>query len=131
MSFNENTRVKIPALIHLTRLGYGYLSLKESKCDPETNIFTDIFKESIKRINPQMNDAGVKRLYEDINIALDGDIVLIYPKTADFDNPLNVFKFPESEKMRLWVLPFCLDKKYLIVPTCGTLNKYLHERFDN
>lgn len=61
----------------------------------------------------------------------DGDIVLIYPKTADFDNPLNVFKFPESEKMRLWVLPFCLDKKYLIVPNCGSLNKYLHKKFDN
>ena len=25
MNFNENTRVKIPALIHLTRLGYEYL----------------------------------------------------------------------------------------------------------
>ena len=26
---NENSRVKIPALVHLTRLGYEYLSLKE------------------------------------------------------------------------------------------------------
>ena len=73
MNFNENTRVKIPALIHLTRLGYEYLILSHSKWDLNTNIFTDIFKESIKRINPQMNDAGVKRLYEDINIALDGE----------------------------------------------------------
>jgi type I restriction enzyme R subunit len=73
MSFNENTRVKIPALIHLTRLGYGYLSLKDSKWDPETNIFRDIFSESIKRINPDMDDAQVKRLYEDVNIALDSE----------------------------------------------------------
>ena len=73
MSFNENTRVKIPALIHLTRLGYQYLSLSHAKWDPETNIFTDIFKESIKRINPEMDDAQVKRLYEDVNIALDGE----------------------------------------------------------
>lgn len=73
MSFNENTRVKIPALIHLNRLGYQYLSLKKAKWDPETNIFIDIFKESIKRINPEMDDAQVKRLYEDINIALDSE----------------------------------------------------------
>ena len=73
MSFNENTRVKIPALIHMTRLGYKYLSLSHAKWDLETNIFTDIFNESIKKINPEMDDAQVKRLYEDVNIALDGE----------------------------------------------------------
>ena len=26
MEFSENTRVKIPALVHATRLGYKYLS---------------------------------------------------------------------------------------------------------
>ena len=29
MKHNEDSRVKIPALIHLTCLGYEYLSLKE------------------------------------------------------------------------------------------------------
>ena len=29
MKHNENSRVKIPALIHLTRIGYKYLSLKD------------------------------------------------------------------------------------------------------
>lgn len=29
MKHNEDSRVKIPALIHLTRLGYEYLFLKE------------------------------------------------------------------------------------------------------
>ncbi|GHV41110.1 hypothetical protein AGMMS49546_16310 [Spirochaetia bacterium] len=28
--FNEDTRVKIPAILTLTRLGYGYLSLKDA-----------------------------------------------------------------------------------------------------
>ena len=28
MKFNEDSRVKIPALLHFTRLGYHYLSLK-------------------------------------------------------------------------------------------------------
>jgi type I restriction enzyme R subunit len=73
MNFNENTRVKIPALIHLTRLGYKYLILSHSNWDLNTNIFTDIFKESIKRINPEMKDFQVKKLQEDVNIALDGE----------------------------------------------------------
>ena len=52
MAFNENTRVKIPAILHLTQLGYKYVSLKNAVWDIDTNIFTDIFDESIHRINP-------------------------------------------------------------------------------
>ena len=55
MAFNENTRVKIPAILHLTRLGYGYVSLRNAVWDPDTNIFTEIFTENIKRINPGAN----------------------------------------------------------------------------
>ena len=73
MNFNENTRVKIPALIHLTRLGYKYLSIKKSTWDVKTNIFKEIFKDSIKKINPELDDDKVKKLYEDINIALDSE----------------------------------------------------------
>ena len=52
----EDTRVKLPALFHITRLGYTYLSLKDylqskNNIDAETNIFIDIFKESISKIN--------------------------------------------------------------------------------
>lgn len=59
--YNENSRVKIPALIHLTRLGYQYVSLKqlssESKklkrnyMDPDTNILLKPFKEALIKIN--------------------------------------------------------------------------------
>lgn len=53
MKHNENSRVKIPALIHLTRLKYEYLSIKnyQGKIHADTNIFGDIFCESISRIN--------------------------------------------------------------------------------
>jgi restriction endonuclease S subunit len=51
MAFNENTRVKIPAILHLCRLGYTYISLADAKWDLQTNIFTNIFAESLKRIN--------------------------------------------------------------------------------
>ena len=45
-----------------------------------------------------------------------GDVVLIYPKTAAFDQPLPVFEFPKTEGLRLWVLPFCLTSRRLAVP---------------
>ena len=51
MAFNENTRVKIPAILHLCRLGYTYISLSKANWDINTNIFTSIFSESLKRIN--------------------------------------------------------------------------------
>ena len=43
MKFNEYSRVKIPTILHLIRLGYEYLSLKDPKTtwDDSTNIFTD------------------------------------------------------------------------------------------
>lgn len=43
MKFNEDTRVKIPTILHLMRLGYKYLSLKGQSWDLDTNIFPDIF----------------------------------------------------------------------------------------
>ena len=42
MKHNEDTRVKIPAILHLVRLGYDYLSLKDAVWDESTNIFTDV-----------------------------------------------------------------------------------------
>ncbi len=46
-----------------------------------------------------------------------GDVVLIYPMTAAFDQPLPVFEFPKSAGLRLWVLPFCLTSRRLEVPS--------------
>ncbi|QFJ53380.1 type I restriction endonuclease [Pseudobutyrivibrio xylanivorans] len=50
---NEDSRVKIPALVHFTRLGYTYKSLKESdgKYDEDTNIFIGSFRDGINNIN--------------------------------------------------------------------------------
>lgn len=46
-----------------------------------------------------------------------GDVVLIYPKTDSFDCPLPVFSFPKSPDLRLWVLPFCLNRRELLIPS--------------
>lgn len=45
-----------------------------------------------------------------------GDVVLIHPKTSDFDSPLPVFEFPKTPGLRLWVLPFCLKARRLEIP---------------
>lgn len=51
-----------------------------------------------------------------------GDVILIYPKTDAFNRPLPVFEFPKSKGLRLWVLPFCLRERLLILPSCDSLN---------
>lgn len=71
MKYNEDTRVKIPSILHLTRLGYKYLSLKNSKWDITTNIFTDIFKSSIEKINETINDLDSNKVYEEVSLLLD------------------------------------------------------------
>lgn len=95
MAFNENTRVKIPAILHLCRLGYKYISLKGAKWDLETNIFVDIFKDSIKKINADVDDEDIKRLYDKISLSLDNEdlgkqfyemMLLNSIKIIDFDN---------------------------------------------
>lgn len=45
-----------------------------------------------------------------------GDVVLIYPKTDALSKPLPVFDFPHADDLRLWVLPFCLNTRSLLLP---------------
>lgn len=54
-----------------------------------------------------------------------GDVVLIYPRTDDLNKALPVFEFPKSSGLRLWVLPFCLKDKRLLLPSCGSLDEFL------
>jgi type I restriction enzyme R subunit len=68
MAFNENSRVKIPAILHLCSLGYEYLSLKSAKWDSNTNIFTDIFEKNIMRLNPEMDNSDLKILQDKITL---------------------------------------------------------------
>ncbi|WP_113653769.1 type I restriction endonuclease [Pedobacter namyangjuensis] len=73
MAFNEDSRVKIPALLHLVRLGYTYISRKEQFRQEETNIFPAIFTKSICKINPSVDEADVSRLLEELTLKLDFD----------------------------------------------------------
>lgn len=68
MAFNEDSRVKIPALLHLTRLGYQYIPQNQQNRIEETNIFPDIFFESIKRINPDATKDEIKIILDEITL---------------------------------------------------------------
>lgn len=71
--FNEDSRVKIPAILHLCRLGYDYISLKNANWDAETNIFPEIFAESVTRINPELDPDQIARLLQDLTLLLDNE----------------------------------------------------------
>ena len=76
MKHNENSRVKIPALVHLTRLGYEYLSLKDYQgiIHPDTNIFVDIFRESISCINGKtLSEQDAAALISELSIKLSNE----------------------------------------------------------
>ncbi|BCO20046.1 type I restriction-modification system endonuclease [Alteromonas sp. KC3] len=73
MKFNEDSRVKIPAILHLMRLGYQYLSLKGQSWDLDTNIFPELFKTAISKINPGIEEAESGRLLEDVKLLLDNE----------------------------------------------------------
>ena len=71
--FNENCRVKIPAILHLVRSGYTYLPLSQSVWDKKTNIFTDILNDSLSRLNPDITEYGQKMAFDDLSLALDNE----------------------------------------------------------
>ncbi len=70
---NEDSRVKIPTILHLVRLGYDYLSLKGQSWDETTNIFVNVFNTSIKRLNPDFTDGDAKRLYDEVSLSLENE----------------------------------------------------------
>ncbi|MCH5280924.1 MAG: type I restriction endonuclease subunit R [Lachnospiraceae bacterium] len=74
----EDSRVKIPALVHFTRLGYEYMSIKDKTrgvdYDPDTNIFYVLFTDAINRINGiEISIEDAKKIIEEIKIKLDND----------------------------------------------------------
>jgi type I restriction enzyme R subunit len=85
MKFTEDTRVKIPAILHLVRLGYNYLSLKGQEWDIDTNIFQALFHQAIAKINPGIDEADIGRLLTETKLTLDNDDLglAFYQKLTD------------------------------------------------
>ncbi|MFA7320122.1 MAG: type I restriction endonuclease, partial [Dokdonella sp.] len=72
-AFNEDSRVKIPALLHLARLGYDYLSLKQAQRDTRSNIFPEIFAAALLRINPGLRGEHVPALLDEMWLDLQNE----------------------------------------------------------
>ncbi|XMB85437.1 HsdR family type I site-specific deoxyribonuclease [Mycoplasmatota bacterium WC44] len=76
-TFNEATRVQMPAMVHLQRLGYKYYGrLFERDAgnlyDQDTNILIDVFKNQFIKLNPG-NEGQVEQVLKDIRQELDND----------------------------------------------------------
>ena len=98
--FNENTRVQVPAAIHLHRLGYTYLDhIDDDDYDHYSNILTKECLSSIQRINPGKTQAEIvlhlHRLchaarYDDLGREFYHMITATSGiRTIDFANPAN------------------------------------------
>lgn len=102
-NFSELTRVQIPAMVHLSRLGYKYFGkISENSAnviyDPDTNILIEEFNKQFDNLNPVHKGEGNKVLKQ-IKQKLDNDdlgksfyeiLTTSTPyKLIDFDNPNN------------------------------------------
>lgn len=68
MIHNEDSRVKLPGLLHFLRLGYKYQSKVGANIHPRNNIFVEIFKESLNRINnKKLSDLRIESLIKEID----------------------------------------------------------------
>ncbi|GAA8858802.1 type I restriction endonuclease subunit R [Helicobacter pylori] len=99
MPYNEITRVQIPALMHLAKLGYDFIltNSKENKpnLDTDTNILIDSFTQAFERLNPTKNAKDSlaemkKRLnYDDLGKSFYEYLLKSENQIIDFDNPNN------------------------------------------
>ena len=75
-NFDENARVKIPALIHLTRLNYKYTSFKVAKNDIDiaTNIYAKSFCTALNKINNKnFADQEIEKIIRDFKNVLNAE----------------------------------------------------------
>lgn len=101
--FNEATRVQMPALVHLNRLGYNYFGkISEDEAnvvyDPETNILIDVFKKQFETLNPDYSGDTEQILktirqeldYDDLGRSFHKRLTTVSPvRLVDFNNPEN------------------------------------------
>lgn len=88
MTFNEDSRVKIPAIVHLTRLGFTYVPKSGiANLHADTNIFKDLFKQGLSKINgTAYSDSEIDTFISELNIQLDNsDLGKAFYKSLQVD----------------------------------------------
>ena len=73
--FNEDIRVKLPALTHLTRIGYTYRSLHGLHLDTETNIDTETLRRKLREFNADLSDQEITLFIGKIRVMLSNEDV--------------------------------------------------------
>lgn len=70
--FNETSRVQLPAIIHLMKLGYDFAprNYVEENKDPENNILKPVLKNQFFKLNPTATPKDFEDEYKDIKIEL-------------------------------------------------------------
>lgn len=101
--FNEATRVQMPAMVHLTRLGYTYFGkISEEEAgtvfDPSTNILIEVFQKQFNNLNPN-SPVSASQILQDIRNDLKNDdlgyafyqrLKAVSPvKLIDYETPAN------------------------------------------
>lgn len=111
MAFNEDTRVKIPAILTLTRLGYEYVSIKSrTDIDPATNIFKDIFFTSLRELNPNTDEADLQKFFNKIQTMLDNeDLGKEFYKNLTTSSGVKLIDWENPKKNKLHV---CTELTY-------------------
>lgn len=67
-TFNEDTRVKIPATLQFLRIGYNYQSMQDSDIDFNTKIFLNRLKPALVKINGRdFSDSEIRSLLSEIH----------------------------------------------------------------
>lgn len=99
MKFNEDSRVKIPAILHLTRLGYTYLSLKDLAWDTSCNIVPSLFRSSVAAINPTATAAEIENALGQLDLALDNeDLGKVFFEKITATSGLKLIDFEDFER---------------------------------
>ena len=67
--FNEATRVQMPAMVHLTRLGYTYFGkISEEDAgtvyDLSTNILIEVFQKQFNNLNPKLSGFQLPKYFK-------------------------------------------------------------------
>lgn len=111
MAFNEDTRVKIPSILTLTRLGYEYVSIKSrTDIDPATNIFKDIFFTSLRELNPNTDEADLQKFFNKIQTMLDNeDLGKEFYKNLTTSSGVKLIDWENPKKNKLHV---CTELTY-------------------
>lgn len=115
--FSENTRVQVPAALHLCRLGYTYLSaIKEEDYDDKTNILKKIFVRAVCDINKDKNlqEQEAETLLQDL-VRMSANVDLgreFYQKlSANSGIKLIDYEHPENNEWHVTTEFTCEDKE--------------------